>query len=202
MLSSIIFNKPKGCVSARRDERHKTVMDYFPEEYREKYFIIGRLDKDTEGLLILTEDGKLSHKLTSPESKIEKTYFFWAHGIPDENKLRELENGVKIYKNRDSLTEKAEIKLCETRTLKEIIHLISTDSAKLMNKYKDTPVVSGIIKITEGKKHQVKRMIRYTGAKVVYLERVAIGSLKLDSSLKRGDYRPLTEEELKLLISV
>ena len=76
------------------------------------------------------------------------------------------------------------------------------DSAKLMNKYKDTPVVSGIIKITEGKKHQVKRMIRYTGAKVVYLERVAIGSLKLDSSLKRGDYRPLTEEELKLLISV
>ena len=106
-----MFHKPKGAVTARRDDRHKTVMDYFPEEDRDILFPVGRLDKDTEGFLIVTDDGMFTYRLLSPESHIEKTYFFYALGIPDEKKLSELQGGVSIYRNRDDKTAPAKINI-------------------------------------------------------------------------------------------
>lgn len=191
-----MFHKPKGAVTARRDARHKTVMDYFPEEDRDILFPVGRLDKDTEGFLIVTDDGAFTYKLLSPESGISKTYFFYALGVPDEEKLAELSRGVSIYKNRTDKTAPAEIEITEHTTLKEISDFIDYDARTLLTRRGELPCVGGFVTITEGKKHQVKRMVRYTGAKVVYLKRVSIGTLPLDPTLPLGEYREMTNEEI------
>ena len=199
MKEYYVFNKPSGCITARRDERHKTVMDYFPEEKRDEIFPIGRLDKDTEGLLIFTNDGMLFHELMMPESKVNKTYFFWAKGDISDGKIAELEAGAAIYPDKNELTAPAKFSLLERKTLIDIKHLLSEEDSKLTRKKGETPVFSGLLTITEGKKHQVKRMIKYAGCKVVYLKRVAIGRLYLDEKLFPGEYRALTENELALL---
>ena len=194
-----IFNKPRGCITARRDERHKTVMDYFPEEMRDRVFPIGRLDKDTEGLLIFTDDGQLFFDLMQPTKKVSKTYFFWAKGTITDEKIKELEAGAAIYPDKSILTSPARLQILETRTLADIKHLLTEEDEKLTRRKGETPVFSGLLTITEGKKHQVKRMIKYAGCKVVYLKRVAIGELTLDENLKIGEYRALTVEELAKL---
>lgn len=194
-----MFNKPKGCVSARRDARHRTVMDYFPEEMRDSFFPVGRLDKDTEGLLVITDDGKLAHDILSPENHIEKTYFFWAMGIPDEKKLEEARRGIRIYKNRDTTTAPAVIILKDRSTMREIRAYLSDSDESLATRRGDFSAVSGIVRITEGKNHQVKRTVRYAEARVVYLRRVAMGELNLDEDLAPGEYRELTDEEISLL---
>ena len=194
-----IFNKPRGCITARRDERHKTVMDYFPEEMRDRIFPIGRLDKDTEGMLIFTDDGMLFYDLMQPGKKVTKTYFFWAKGNITEEKISELEQGAAIYPDKSILTSPARLEILEKRTLAEIKHLLSEEDEKLTRKKGETPVFSGLLTITEGKKHQVKRMIKYAGCKVVYLKRVAIGTLSLDENLKCGEYRALSSEEVEKL---
>lgn len=194
-----MFNKPKGCVSARRDARHRTVMDYFPEEMRDSFFPVGRLDKDTEGLLVITDDGKLAHDILSPENHIEKTYFFWAMGIPDEKKLEEARRGIRIYKNSDTTTAPAVIILKDRSTMREIRAYLSDSDESLATRRGDFSAVSGIVRITEGKNHQVKRTVRYAEARVVYLRRVAMGELNLDEALAPGEYRELTDEEISLL---
>lgn len=191
-----IFNKPRGCITARRDERHKTVMDYFPEEMRDRVFPIGRLDKDTEGLLIFTDDGQLFFDLMQPGKKVSKTYFFWAKGTITDEKVKELEAGAAIYPDKSILTSPARLQILETRTLADIKHLLTEEDEKLTRRKGETPVFSGLLTITEGKKHQVKRMIKYAGCKVVYLKRVVIGELSLDENLAIGEYRALTEEEI------
>ena len=197
-----MFNKPRGPITANRDERHPVVMDYFPIELRDKLFAVGRLDKDTEGLILITDDGKLTHKLLSPESKIKKTYFFIAEGEPSEERIKELFCGVKIYRNREDTTAPADIKITEHMTLRDISDLIQLDCKKHGSRRLDRPAVSGIITITEGKKHQVKRMIRYAGAKVVYLKRLSMANLTLDENLPLGSYRELTPDELDSLLSL
>ena len=194
-----MFHKPKGAVTARRDDRHRTVMDYFPEEDRDILFPVGRLDKDTEGFLIVTDDGLFTYRLLSPESGIPKTYFFYSLGTPDEEKLRELSTGVSIYRNRDDKTAPAKINITESTTLREIKDYIEYDAKTLFSKRGDLPCVGGYITITEGKKHQVKRMLRYAGSKVVYLKRVKIGDIPLDPALALGEYREMTEEEIRAL---
>ena len=194
-----VFNKPGGCITARRDERHKTVMDYFPEDMRDRIFPIGRLDKDTEGMLILTDDGPLFYNLMQPGKKVAKTYFFWAKGTITEEKIHDLENGAAIYPDKSILTSPAKLEILEKRTLIDIKSLLSEEDEKLTRKKGETPVFSGLLTITEGKKHQVKRMIKYAGCKVVYLKRVAIGSLSLDEALLPGEYRALTGEEVEKL---
>ncbi len=194
-----MFNKPAGCITARHDERHKTVMDYFPEEEREKLFPVGRLDKDTEGLLLITDDGELTFKLLSPSYGKEKTYFFYAKGLANEEKLAELSEGIHIYDDSDFITAPARVSITEKTTLGNIKEYLSADDRSLAIKKADLPVIGGYITITEGKKHQVKRMIRYTGPKVVYLKRISMDSLTLDPSLTKGEYRPLCEEEISLL---
>ncbi len=196
MKEYYMFNKPRGCITARKDERHKTVMDYFPPKKRESLFPIGRLDKDTEGLLIVTDDGALFHDLMMPNKKVNKTYFFWAKGIMKEEKQKELESGAAIYADKSELTAPASLEILEKKTLFDIRDVLSDEEVKLTRKKGETPVFSGLLTITEGKKHQVKRMLKYAGCHVVYLKRVAIGDLLLDDRLGLGEYRPLTEEML------
>ena len=196
-----MFNKPRGCITACRDERQKTVMDYLPEAEREGLFPVGRLDKDTEGFLILTDDGKFCFHINEPKEHTEKTYFFYAKGELTDEKIKALEKGVSIYVEEDRLTAPAKAEKLHTKTMREIAHLMEeSERPRLKNTRKgDVPVTAGKITITEGKKHQVKRMVKAVGMHVVYLERIAIGSVKLDESLRRGEYRPLTDEELRTL---
>ena len=194
-----MFNKPSGCITACSDARHKTVMDYFPESDRETLFPVGRLDKDTEGFLVITDDGALSFDLMKPEHHVKKTYFFWAQGVLNEDKLKEFEKGVSIYKDKDIVTAPATIEILSVATLGSIKELLNGEDEKLGTRRALLPVTSGVITITEGKKHQVKRMIRYAGARVVYLKRIAIGNLHLDPTLPLGAYRALNEEEIKII---
>ncbi len=199
MLEYYMFHKPKGCVSACSDERHKTVMDYFPKEMRDEFFHVGRLDRDTEGLLLITNDGKLCYELMKPEHKVAKTYFFYAQGVLSPDMIAKIESGINIYTHKDFETAPAKITVTETKTLREIKEHLSGKDTRVENRRGDMAVVGGYITVTEGKKHQVKRMIRYAGCRVVYLKRIKIGELSLDESLLPGEYRPLTSEELSLL---
>ena len=199
MSEYYMFNKPGGCITARRDPRHKTVMDYFPEEKRDTLFPVGRLDKDTEGLLLVTDDGVFNYNLLTPEREVPKTYFFWVKGRPSEEEISDIESGVKIYKNHDFETSPSKIEISAESTIGEIKELLSGEALKLSRRKPTLPVTSGYITITEGKKHQVKRMLMSAGCKVIYLKRTRIGDLSLDEGLPKGAYRPLTEEELRLL---
>ena len=199
MLEYYMFHKPKGCVSARRDERHKTVMDYFPEEKRDDLFHVGRLDRDTEGFLIVTNDGALCYELMKPEHKVAKTYFFYAMGLLSPEKAEEIESGINIYTHKDFETAPAKIEITEVETLREIKDYLSGKDTRVENRRGDLLVTGGYITITEGKKHQVKRMLRYAGCRVVYLKREKIGEVSLDKNLLPGEYRPLTETELLAL---
>ena len=201
MYDYIMLHKPSGCITARRDERHKTIMDYLPEELRDTHFPVGRLDKDTEGLLLITNDGRLTRKLLMPEHKVEKTYYFMAEGILDPERLDEVRRGARIYYNRENPTAPSEVEIISTSTLGEITTPLSDEDKMLKLKKPHLPTVEGIVKITEGKKHQVKRMVRYAGARVIYLKRLSMASLTLDESLPRGSHRPLTHEEKAALFA-
>ena len=198
-----MFNKPRGCITACSDERHKTVMDYFPLGEREGLFPVGRLDKDTEGFLIITDDGKFSFRVASPEHTVEKTYRFYAKGELDCEKLSRLEGGVDISAPSIPVhkTAPARAEMLGRATLRDIADLLDDDSAKLKHTRKgDVSVTEVKITITEGKKHQVKKMAMAVGMRIVYLERIAIGGVPLDTDLKRGEYRALTDEEIALIL--
>ena len=194
-----MFNKPSGCITATRDEKNKTVFDYFNDE-ASGIFHVGRLDKDTEGLLLFTNDGEFEHLLMHPSKHINKTYFFWALGSLNESDKKSLEEGVFLQQN-EILTKPAKIEIYkEGRYLdfKEEIYIKSLIDVDCKNY--NPKIVSGYLTISEGKKHQVKRMLKAVGCYVVYLKRVAIGDLKLDQSLKGGEYRNLTVDEINMLL--
>lgn len=166
-----MLNKPSGCVSAVKD-REMTVLDLLGKERREGLFPVGRLDKDTEGLLLITDDGELAHRLLSPKKHVEKTYLIGLDRalLPEEKQA--LRQGVDIGEKRLTLPARVE----------------EGDGERLL-----------CLTITEGRYHQVKRMIAAVGATVLSLKRVRMGSLVLDETLAPGQYRPLTREELRLL---
>ena len=199
MARYYMLNKPRAHLTACRDERCKTVMDLFPEEERVGLFPIGRLDKDTEGLLLITDDGSLFARLMNPESKISKTYFFYALGNIEKDVIAEIEGGIKLYPTRDVMSAPGKIEIIGECTLADIRDKLSSDDLKRANRRPNTPVIYGTVTISEGKKHQVKRMILYGGARVVYLKRLSIGALSLDDTLKTGEYRPLTKGEISIL---
>ena len=173
-------------------------MELIPESERDGLFPIGRLDKDTEGLLLLTDDGDFCFRVNVPESKISKTYRFWARGTVTDEELARLESGVSIYDNSDFVTAPARAVRLECATMRDIVHLLPEDAPRIRNtRLGDVPVTRVELTITEGKKHQVKRMARSVGLHVLYLERVAVSSVFLDTSLKRGEYRPLTADEIR-----
>lgn len=193
-----MFYKPSGCITARKDANNNTVLDYFDANIAKGLFPVGRLDKDTEGLLLLTNDGEFSHRLMHPKSHVEKTYFFWAFGSLDLRAKELLENGINIGKD-EALARAVKVEVETEGNYQELRDKIDHEKVKDIRKAPNQQVVSGYLTISEGRKHQVKRMLKAVGCYVVYLKRVSIGGLMLDETLKEGQYRELTEEELKML---
>lgn len=194
MARYYMFNKPAGCVTARTDSMHKTVMDFFPEGERGELHPVGRLDKDTEGLLLVTDDGMLTHRLMQPKSHVSKTYFFYAIGRLTPEKQIMLRDGVMLQ-GQTKLTLPAEIKCISTGKITEITEYLPEKKRDSLLKNPSQDIFSGTITITEGRNHQVKRMLRAIDCCIMYLERIAVGDVQLDDSLPRGAYRELTEDE-------
>ncbi|WP_026883761.1 pseudouridine synthase [Clostridium akagii] len=190
-----MFNKPAGCVTARKDAVNKTVFDYFDNENMNGIFHVGRLDKDTEGLLLLTNDGEFERKLMDPQNHVEKTYFFWALGSLDKEDIKQLEQGISLGKGKIQ-TAPSKIEVQKNGLYKEFEQEMASENLCNINQnYYNLPAVSGYLTISEGRNHQVKRMLKAVGCYVLYLKRVSIGALKLDDSLERGQYRHLALSE-------
>lgn len=198
MAKYYMLNKPKGYVTARTDPLNKTVMDLFPEEERFLLHPVGRLDKDTEGLLLITDDGMLTHRLMQPKSHISKTYFFYAIGRLTEEKQEMIREGVMLQ-GQARLTLPAQIVCLSEGKITEITEYLPESKREKLLKNPEQDIFSGTITITEGRNHQVKRMLRAIDCCIVYLERIAIGELRLDRGLSRGEYRELKRQEMQLL---
>lgn len=166
-----MLNKPSGIVSATCDNTCDTVIDLFPKELQYGLFPVGRLDKDTEGLLLITNDGELSHRLLSPKKHVDKTYYIKILYPISVEQCSLLEEGIDIGEKH--MTLPAKVKIIDDLELELTIH--------------------------EGKFHQVKRMLQAIDNKVLYLKRIRFGPLSLDNSLQPGEYRELTKEEIDLL---
>lgn len=174
-----LLNKPQGVVSATEDKLHKTVVDLIEGRQRKDLFPVGRLDIDTEGLLLITNDGELAHRLLSPRHHVDKQYYGVVEGELPEDAARQFRQGITL--SDGTVTMPA-----------QLTKLPDSDLAA-----EGTTRV--LVTIQEGKFHQVKRMFEALGCKVVYLKRLSMGPLKLDRTLKPGEYRALTEEEIKEL---
>ncbi|WP_455161579.1 pseudouridine synthase [Streptococcus timonensis] len=173
-----MMNKPKGVISATEDPNHKTVLDLLDDYARAKeVFPVGRLDIDTHGLLLLTNDGKLAHALLSPKRHVDKIYLARINGVMTDADVETFAQGVPL---KDFTCQPAKLEL------------VSVDTEK------DQSLVR--VSIAEGKFHQVKRMVGYCGKEVVDLQRLTMGTLTLDEDLKRGEWRRLTKEELEGLL--
>ncbi|MFD2613222.1 pseudouridine synthase [Paenibacillus gansuensis] len=176
----LMMNKPQGVVSATEDHRDRTVIDLLSDGYRHfEPFPVGRLDKDTEGLLLLTNDGKLAHNLLSPRKHVPKTYYARISGFVTEEDGEAFAAGV---------------------TLDDGYQTMPADLSILRAEDGDSPVSEIELTIREGKFHQVKRMFQAVGKTVIFLKRLSMGPLSLDQQLPTGSYRELTADELELLI--
>lgn len=191
-----MFNKPQGCVTARTDAVHRTVMDYFPPELRGKLHPVGRLDKDTCGLLIITDDGDLDFRIMQPDRHVSKTYFFYAVGSPDDEKIRRLENGIAMA---GFVTKNAEFRFIGEYHIRQLEQFIPDLRRERYMKNPDGPAFAAELTVHEGKKHEVKRMLEAVGCRIFFLRRVSIGGLVLDEALAPGEYRLLTDDEVELL---
>lgn len=169
-----MLNKPAGVVSATSDKFTKTVVDLIETASRKDLFPVGRLDKDTEGLLLITNDGELAHRLLSPKKHVDKVYYAKINGCVTNEDVEAFALGLVVDEEFTAMPAKLEImKAGETSEV--------------------------YITIREGKFHQIKRMFEAVGKEVIYLKRIAMGALTLDKSLDIGEYRCLTEEEIKSL---
>lgn len=172
-----MLNKPAGVISATEDQSCQTVVDLIKDKKRKDLFPVGRLDKDTEGLLLITNDGALAHRLLSPKKHVDKCYFARICGKVTEEDVLSFEKGVNIGSQ-----EQPEI------TMPGKLEIITSDDISKIR-----------LTIQEGKFHQVKRMFQAVGKEVIYLKRLRMGTLILDENLGIGEYRPLTKEELEKL---
>ncbi|HEK8844416.1 TPA: rRNA pseudouridine synthase [Clostridioides difficile] len=171
----LMMNKPDGYISATTDKYDPTVLDLIDLSYLAfEPFPVGRLDKDTEGLLVLTNDGKLSHRVLSPKKHVPKTYYAKIDGVVTEEEVEAFLEGVVLDDGY--------------KTMPSQLNILKSDDESEIE-----------LTIHEGKFHQVKRMFESVGKKVVYLKRLSMGNLKLDESLELGEYRELTDEEVKLI---
>lgn len=191
-----MFNKPQGCVTARSDAVHRTVMDYFPAKLAEKLHPVGRLDKDTCGLLILTDDGDLDFKIMQPDRHISKTYFFYAVGTVNAEKIQLIENGIAM---KGFTSKPAKFRLFRQYRIRELEEFIPLERREKYMKNPDGAAFAAALTIHEGKKHEVKRIMEAVGCRIFYLRRDCIGSLELDTALKQGEYRLLNEDEVNAL---
>lgn len=176
-LEYYMLNKPGGVISATEDKNCETVVDLIKDKKRKDLFPVGRLDKDTEGLLLITNDGALAHRLLSPKKHVDKCYYAHVSGRVTEKDIKSFENGVNIGTGKEpEITMPGKLEI-----------LLSAEVSKIR------------LTIQEGKFHQVKRMFQAVGKEVIYLKRERMGTLVLDEKLAPGEYRALTEEELKKL---
>lgn len=174
-----MINKPQGVISATEDPKHRTVLDLLDDLARTKeVFPVGRLDIDTHGLLLLTNDGQLAHALLSPKRHVDKTYLAHVEGIMTQEDVETFVKGIPL---KDFTCQPAKLEI------------VSVDSVKNQSLVRVT--------IAEGKFHQVKRMVSYCGKEVVDLQRLTMGTLALDENLERGEWRRLTKEELEVLLA-
>ena len=169
-----MLNKPAGVVSATEDRRDTTVIDLIKEKKRKDLFPVGRLDKDTEGLLLITNDGDLAHRLLAPKKHVDKVYYAKVTGIVTEEDVKRFAEGIDIGAEEEEMTRPAKLDIMKSAEESEIR-----------------------LTIHEGKFHQVKRMFLAVGKEVTYLKRERMGTLCLDENLKPGEYRLLTEEEIE-----
>lgn len=167
-----MLHKPADVVSATKDNLHQTVLDLIDDEVHTDLFPVGRLDIDTEGLLIITNDGQLGHDLTSPAKHIDKTYYVEVDGPLEEHHINKFQEGFDIGD--------------EKPTKSATLEIISSDTKKS----------TCYVTISEGRYHQIKRMFLHFHLKVTYLKRIRMGTLRLDETLELGQYRKLTEDEL------
>ncbi len=172
-----MLNKPAGTVSAREDGRYPTVLELIPQAKRKDLFPVGRLDVDTEGFLLITNDGDLAHRLLSPRKHVDKVYYARIQGRLPQDAVSRMEQGLVL-----------EDGLCTLPALLEILEDRKGDGESQVR-----------LTIREGKFHQVKRMFEALGCRVVYLKRLSMGPLVLDETLSPGQCRPLTDEELRKL---
>ena len=171
----LMLNKPDGYISATFDKRDPIVLDLIDKEALIfEPFPVGRLDKDTEGLLVLTNDGQLAHRVLSPKKHVPKTYYAKVEGVVTKEDVKAFAEGVTLDDGYETMP--AELEILKSDDISEIE-----------------------LTIHEGKFHQVKRMFESVGKKVVYLKRLSMGKLKLDEGLALGEYRELTEEEVKMI---
>lgn len=172
----LMMNKPQGLVSSTEDPLTETVIDLLDERYSfYKPFPVGRLDKDTEGLVLISNDGKMAHELLSPKKRVDKKYYAEVYGLVEESHKDIFRNGIELDDGYKTLP--AELEIIESDIVSKVY-----------------------LTIQEGKYHQVKRMFGALSMRVVFLKRVSIGKLELDENLKLGEYREITEEEKNLLI--
>ena len=174
----VMLNKPDGIISATEDREYETVIDWVELDFgHAQLFPVGRLDIDTTGLLLLTNNGQLAHQLLSPKKKVNKSYEALIEGVVTEEDIQKFEKGLDLG---DFITQSANL---------EILEVHAEISQTLIH-----------VEITEGKFHQVKRMFEAVGKEVIQLHRISMGPLKLDPELALGDYRELTEAEMDLLV--
>ena len=170
-----MLNKPAGVVSATEDSRDPTALDLIREKGVRGLFPVGRLDKDTEGLLLITNDGELAHRLLSPRRHVDKTYYARIRGCVTDQDVQMFAGGLDIGAGgREERTRPGRLEI-----------LADGEESRIR------------LTIQEGKYHQVKRMFKAVGKEVIYLKRERMGTLTLDENLKPGEYRRLTKEELK-----
>ncbi len=170
-----MLNKPAGYVSATTDDNERTVLELFPENLQKGLFPVGRLDKDSVGLLIICDDGSFAHRLTSPAKHVDKRYLIRTNAPLDDDDVHAFENGITLA----------------DRTKLRSAHLLPDKDDKC----------KAVVTISEGKYHQIKRMIASRGKKVIYLKRLSVGNLELDPELAEGHFRRLTDEEINSLTS-
>ena len=171
----LMLYKPQGVVSATKDPAEKTVIDLIEEPYRKKLFPVGRLDKDTEGLILLTDDGELAHNLMSPRKHVAKTYYAEVSGNMGEAEIAAFAGNLDIGGGETARPAILEV----------------LDASEEVSRVRIT--------ITEGKFHQIKRMVKAVGSEVLFLKRLTIGPLTLQDDLSAGSYRKLTKEEIQQL---
>ena len=169
-----MLNKPAGVISATSDKTEKTVLDLIDSKKRKDLFPVGRLDKDTEGLLLITNDGELAHRLLSPKKHVDKLYYARVEGTVGMEDIDAFAKGLDI--GEGEYTKPAKLIVLKSDVISEIE-----------------------LSIQEGKFHQVKRMFEAVGKKVIYLKRLEMGTLRLDEGLALGEYRPLTQKEIEEL---
>ncbi len=193
-----MLNKPRGVITACRDDKNATVMECLPEEYRHLR-PVGRLDKETEGLLLFTDDGLFTQKLLDPASEIAKTYAFLCFGHLTGDGMQELRQGTFMYANNRP-AKPCEVLLQRYLTVQDVGAFISERRREHHLNNPTGKASQGLIRITEGKKHEVRLLLRTVHCAVLYLKRLSVGNLLLDENLAPGECRLLTQDEVLSLL--